>query len=213
MKKIREFIGSDMFNHIAMSGPDIANFFDPSVVQSAEEKLSYAKGIICVYPYMMLGNYCSWKFGDEPAPRNYEEFKNDSMPALQKKIFPMLEKCFNDSRPITGTERAEIMIPIFTDIVPFHVLPGFYNYMYGNTKGAKDIREWVDANRPTMISLLGGVILKAVYDETKPMDYHAKTEVFLFIATRMPYLLLKKYYDWHFGAEVVEMGPPPGEHK
>ncbi len=213
MKKISEFISSDMFGHIGMSGPDIVKFFDPKAAMTTEEKLAYAKGIICTYPYMMTGNYYRWKFEGEHVPHSYKEFMDTSMPALQGRVFPMLEKCFNDAKPVSAKERAEIMVPIFTDIVPFHILLGFYNYMYGDSKNAKDIKEWVDSVRPTMISLLGGVVLKAVYDETTPMDYLAKTEVFMYIATRMPYDLLKKYHDWHFGAEVVTMPPPPPDNK
>lgn len=210
MKKIRDFIAQDMFNHMAMSGPDIAEFFSPESGQTAEQKLAYAKGIICTYPHILMGNYCDWKFADEAAPHDYAVFMKSSLPALQGKVFPLLEKCFDDEKPVSGAERTEIMISILTDIVPFHVLTGFYNFMYGGSEGAKDIRELVDVIRPTLISLMGDIILKAVYDDSKPVDYRVKTEVFSYIATRMPYDLLKKYYDWHFGAEVVELGPPPG---
>lgn len=210
MKKIREFIGSDMFNHIAMTGPDIVRYFDPECIQTAEQKLAYAKGIMCVYPHIMMGNYCAWKYEDEPAPHDYTEFMKASIPALEQKVFPLLEKCFDSSNPLSSSERGKLIIPIITDIVPFHVLTGFYHYMYGDSVGSKDIREFVETIRPTFISLMGDIVLKSVYDDAKQVDDRVKTEVFSYIATRMPYDLLRKYHDWHFGAEVVEMGPPPG---
>lgn len=38
MKKIRDYIHDDMFNHILMSGPAIEKYFDPAEGMTLKEK-------------------------------------------------------------------------------------------------------------------------------------------------------------------------------
>ncbi len=142
MKKIRDFIADDMFNHISMSGPDIEKYFDPASGMTLADKLAYDKGIMCTYPFMMLGNYCNFKYDEEdPAPRDYEAFKAEAMPRLQAQVFPLLEPCFDDANPLPESERGKVLIPILTDIIPNFVLGEFYRYMYPD---GEDIQPLLD---------------------------------------------------------------------
>ena len=41
------------------------------------------------------------------------------------------------------------------------------------------------------------------------MTMAQRQEVFLFVGTRMAYLILKRWYDWQFGEEKMELPPGP----
>lgn len=203
MKKIRDFLADDMFNHILMSGPDIVKYFDPAAGMTPEEKHAYCQGIFCTYPHIMLGNFTRWLFSEEPAPKDYSGFMEESLPTLQAKVFPVLEQVFAGT--LDEEARGQLLIPVLTEVIPTHMLTGFHNYMFPDTK---NVQELLDSLKP----MLQGVVahaLKGCYDGT--FDNKEKTEVYLFVATRMSYFILKRWHDWMFGAEVLEMGPPPGE--
>ncbi len=36
-----------------------------------------------------------------------------------------------------------------------------------------------------------------------------QAEIFLYVGTRYPFLLLKRWYDWQYGEEKMELPPPP----
>ena len=197
-----------MFNHIAMSGPDIEKYFNPENGMTLADKLAYDKGIMCTYPFMMLGNYCNFKYDEEdPAPRDYEAFKAEAMPRLQEKVFPLLEPCFDDANPLPESERGKVLIPILTDIIPNFVLGEFYRYMYPN---GEDIQPLLDSLKPMLQGVLAQTVLPAVYSDENPMDPAAKTEVFKFIALRMAAFCMKRYHDWQFGQEVMAGPGGPG---
>lgn len=209
MKKIRDYIHDDMFNHILMSGPAIEKYFDPAEGMTLKEKHEYDQGIFCTYPFMMLANYCNWKYdAEEPAPRPYADFMNEAMPRLQAKVFPLIAPAFDEENPLPESKRGEILIPVLTDIIPTFVLTEFYNYMYPNAE--KDISELLEQLKPMLQGVVAEVLLPAAYSDEKPMDWRVKTEVFKFVALRMAAFCMKRYHDWHFGAEVMAMGPPPG---
>lgn len=208
MKKIRDFIADDMFNHIAMSGPAINKYFDPEGGMTVKEKEEYAKGIICTYPFMMLNNFCAWRYDEEdPIPKPYAPFMESQMPKVQEICHPLLERCYDEAHPISGKEKSNIFVEVLTEIVPRMVIGGFYAYMYGDEK----LEEFMDELRPMLKGVLANVVLPAVFDEDHPMDDKTKTEIFRFIGLRLAVFCMKKMYDWMYGAEIMTLGPPPGE--
>ena len=208
MKKIREFLGDDMFNHIAMSGPDIDRYFDPNGGMTTEDKKKYAQGIICTYPFMMLGNYCRWRFDEEdPIPRPYEPFMEARLPEIQAECFPLLDRFYDEVSPASAAEKTQILTTLLTEIIPRKVIGGFYAYLYGEEK----LEEYLDLLSPMLRGVVADLLLPAVFDESRPMDYRTRTEIFRFIALRLAAFCMKRMYDWMYGPETLEMGPPPGE--
>ena len=85
MKKIRDYIADDMFNHITMSGPDINRLFDPQGGMTPQDKEKYLQGIVCTYPFMMLNNFCNWRYdAEDPSPQPYAAFMEDQMPRFRQ---------------------------------------------------------------------------------------------------------------------------------
>ena len=204
MKSVKNFVMDDMWGHILMSGPDVTGYITGEMYKTPEEKHKYCQGIFTVYPHMMLGNFNRWFFG-EASPKDYSAFMEPSVQAIQSKVFPLLETCFDGS--LTQAQRGEIIIPLLTDVIPKHVLTGYYDYMFAGQPDYKDISSFW----PTVEPLLALVArtLKLAYSGEMPVAEQA--ELFLFVGTRMPYLLVKRWYDWQFGKEKMEgpPGPPP----
>lgn len=210
MKSVRDYIAQDMWGHILMTGPDIRGYISGEKYPTPAEKKAYCQGIFTMYPHMMLANFTGWLWEAQP-PKSYEEFMDSSVQALQSKVFPVLEQCFDQDHPRSQTERGELLIPLLTDVIPGHVLTGFYDYMFAGQPDYKDIMEFWPKVKP--ILELTARNLRWAYSETEPMTMEQRQEVFLFVGTRMSYVLLKRWYDWQFGEEKMEMPPgsPPGK--
>ncbi len=204
MKSIKGFVMDDMWGHILMSGPDIRGYINGDMYQTVEERHKYCQGIFTVYPHMMLNNFTHWLWEDN-APKPYQNFMDPSVQALQSKVFPILRQAFESG--ISSEERGALFIPLFASVIPKHILTGFYDYMFMGQPDFKDIT----AFWPTVEPILNLVarMLHMVYDSSQAISVEEKVEVFLFLGTRYPYLLLKRWYDWQFGTEKTEMPPPP----
>jgi hypothetical protein len=202
MKKIRDFLAQDMGNHILMSGPDIIGYVSGEKYPTPEDKKGYLEGIYTMFPHMLLSGFTRWLWEDG-APKDYQQFLEPSVQALQAKVFPILEQ----AKDLTGPARGALLIPLMTDVIPKHVLTGYYDYMFAGSPDYKDIAGFWEQTQPLLS--MAARALTAAYNE--PMSLGEKQEIFLFIGTRMPHMLVKRWYDWQFGAEKLEMPPPPGE--
>lgn len=203
MKSVRDYIAQDMWGHCLMSGDAIVGCVTGETCKTAEEKLEYCKGIMTVFPHMLLANFSRW-FWDGNPPRDYGGFMEASVAPLQAEVFPILEKYFLDSS-LSQEEKGKMLAPVLTDLVPRHVLTGFYNYMFAGAGDDKDIADFWPTVEPLLH--LSAKELQLVYAEGCPTP--EKAEMFLFLGTRLPFLLIKRWYDWQFGKEKMEMPPPP----
>lgn len=204
MKSVRDYIAQDMWGHILMSGPDIRGYITGQMYPTPQEQHNYCQGIFTMFPHMMLGNFSRWLW-EEGAPKDYQAFMTPSVQALQDKVFPVLEAAFQPG--LTQLRRGELLIPLLTQVIPKHILTGFYDYMFAGQKDYQDISTFWPTVEP--ILQLTARMLKAAYDPSAEMSPEEKAELFLFVGTRYPYLLLKRWYDWQFGVEKMEMPPPP----
>jgi hypothetical protein len=200
---IRDFIFQDMWGHILMSGPDITGYLSGEKYPTAAEQESYCQGIFTMFPHMLLSGFTRWLWTQPP--KDYSAFMEPSVQALQAKVFPVLAECFQGG--LSQSQRGEKLIPLLTEVIPKHVLTGFYDYMFAGQPDYKDICDFWPQVQPILDLTARG--LRAAYDT--PMPLGEKQELFLFVGTRMPYLLLKRWYDWQFGPEKLEMPPPPPE--
>lgn len=204
MKSVKSYVMDDMWGHIIMSGPDIRGYILGEAHQTPQEQYKYCQGIFTVYPHMMLGNFTRWLWEGAP-PKEYGAFMEVSVQGLQSKVLPALEICFDGSK--TEEARGEVIVPLLTDVIPKYVLTGFYDYMFAGQTDYKDIADFWPTVEPLLA--LTARMLRLSYAGNMPTEERA--ELFLFVGTRMPYLLLKRWYDWQFGAEKMEMPPPPPE--
>ncbi len=201
MKSVKGYIMEDMWGHNLMSGDAIRGCVTEQT--SPEAKKEYCQGIFTVFPHMLLGNFSRWLWGED-APKDYQRFMEPSVQALQAKVFPELERCFDGS--LSGPETAEVMVSLLTEVIPKHVLTGFYDYMFAGQPDYRDISGfWLQAQ-----PLLGmtAALIRAAYSA---MTQEEKAEAFLYLGGRYPFLLVKRWYDWHYGKEKMEAppGPPP----
>ena len=76
--------------------------------------------------------------------------------------------------------------------------------MFAGSPDYKDIALFWPEVKP----LLGmtAALIKAAYSD---MTVEAKAEAFLYLGARYPFLLVKRWYDWQFGKDKMEMPPPP----
>jgi hypothetical protein len=130
-----------------------------------------------------------------------------SAPQLQAQVFPVLERVFDEAEPLPESQRGALLIPLLTDVIPKHVLGGFYQYMFAGTEDYKDIAAFWPTVEPLL--QLTARSLALAYDDDAPLPLEEKAELYLFIGTRLPFLLIKRWYDWQFGKEKMEMPPPP----
>ena len=206
MKSVRDYLAQDMWGHILMSGDAVKGCVTGQTCATAQEKHEYCQGIMTMFPHMMLGNFSRW-FWDQGMPKDYNAFMDSSVQALQSKVFPVLEEYFLGG--LSEQEKGALLIPLLTDVIPRHVLSGFYDYMFSGQKDYKDISDfWTEAEPLLQLTARE---LELAY--SGKLSLEEKAELFLFIGTRYPFLLLKRWYDWQFGKEKMEGPPgPPPEH-
>ncbi len=205
MKKIKDFVLDDMWNHNLMSGGEIRGCALGVTHKTAAEKNSYCQGIFVTFPHMMFSNFSRWMWPDG-APKNYQDFMGNSVKALQKTVFPLLDRYFEEDTP--DPEKGEIMAKLLTEMIPQHVVTGFYNFMFEGQPEHKDIADFWKETAP----LLGmtAQLARSAYGGMTPAQ---RAEAFLFFGARYPFLLLKRWYDWQYGPDKLEGGPggpPPG---
>lgn len=206
MKSVREYVLPDMWNHNLMSGGEIRALVEGTKYTTPEEQLDYLRGIITMFPHMLLANFSRWMWEGSEPPKPYEAFMDASVQSLQSQVFPVLEEYWNSVTPVPFADRGEKMVPILTDLVPKHVLTGFYDYMFTGSDSYKDISEFWTQVQPLLN--VTAKSLAATYADTE-MDVKERAEVFLFIGARMPFLILKRWYDWQFGPDKMDFPPPP----
>ena len=200
-KSIHDFVLDDMWNHNLMSGDEIKGCVTGEKFATPKAKLGYAQGIFCTFPHMMLSNFSGWLW-PEGAPKDYQAFMAESLPALQKKVFPDLERYYKDESLNPG-ERGQIAAVLLTRVIPQHILTGYYDYMFAGSEDYKDIGAFFDEVTP-LLELTAEVIRSSF-----ALSLEARAEAFLYAGARYPFLMLKRWYDWQFGKDVLEMGPPP----
>jgi hypothetical protein len=206
MKSVKDYIAQDMPGHIMMSGDAILGCVTGETCPTLQEKHEYCKGIMTMFPHMLLANFSRW-FWEAEAPRDYSAFMDASAPQLQAQVFPVLERVFDEAEPLPESQRGALLIPLLTDVIPKHVLGGFYQYMFAGTEDYKDIAAFWPTVEPLL--QLTARSLALAYDDDAPLPLEEKAELYLFIGTRLPFLLIKRWYDWQFGKEKMEMPPPP----
>ena len=205
MKKIKDFVLDDMWNHNLMSGGEIKGCVLSTVHKTPAEKNAYCQGIFVTFPHMMFSNFSGWMW-PEGAPKNYQDFMGGSVKALQEKAFPLLDRYFEAATP--DSEKGEIIAKLLTEIIPQHIITGYYQYMFEGQEDYKDISSFW-----TEVAPLLGMTAELARAAFSGMTLEERAEAFLFFGARYPFLMLKRWYDWQFGPDKLEGGPggpPPG---
>ncbi len=201
MRSVKDFVLPDLWGHNLMSGDAIRGCVLGTTCKTIQEKKEYCQGIFTMFPHMLLANFSRWMWGDE-MPKDYQAFLEPSVQALQTKVFPELDRYFS----LSGKEQAALMAGLLTDVIPKHVITGFYDYMFAGQPDYRDISDFWTEVQP----LLGMTahLIDAAYTGMTPEE---RAEAFLYLGARYPFLLVKRWYDWQFGKEKMEgpPGPPP----
>lgn len=201
MKSVKGYVMDDLWGHNLMSGDAIRGCVLKTTCKTTAEQKDYCQGIFTVFPHMLLANFSRWMW-EEGTPKDYGAFMEPSVQALQAKVFPKLEEVFAEG--CTDEKKAEIFGELLTDVIPKHVLTGFYDYMFAGQEGYKDIVTFW----PEVEALLGMTrhLIRVAYNGMNPEE---KAEAWLYLGARYPFLLIKRWYDWQFGKDKMEMPPPP----
>lgn len=200
-KSIESYVMADVWECNLMVGDEIKGCVTGEVHPDAESKLDFCRGIFCTFPHMMLTRFTGWMW-PEGAPKDFQPFMDKSLPALQEKVFPELEDYFKGGLPVA--EQAQLMAVLLTQVIPQQVLGGYYEYMYAGSQEKKDLGTFWPEVQP---------LLEAIAEMTRNsyvLSPEARAEVFRYLGTQYPFLLLKRWYDWQYGKDVLVMGPPPG---
>ena len=201
-KSIQSHVLNDMWTANLMAGDGIRDCVLGEKMTTADEKIEFCRGIFCTFPHILLMQFSNWMW-PEGEPRDYQAFMDASLAPLQEKVFPELDRYFKGNLP--REDRAELMAALLTKVIPQHVLTGYYSYMYESAEDRKDITEFWQEVQP-LLNMTADVT-RCSYD----MDTPARAELFLYLGGRYPFLLLKRWYDWQYGRDVLEMGPPPSD--
>lgn len=205
MKSIRDYLAQDWWGHCLMSADAIRGCATGETCKTAADKLEYSKGIMTVFPHMLLANFSRW-FWDGQPPKDYGKFMDASVAALQAEVFPILEKYFDETNGMTDRERGALLAPILTDLIPKHVLSGYYDYYFAGTADYKDLSTFWPMVAPLLNLTANAIAMVYSADE---VDIDEKGELFVYIGARMPFIIIKRWYEWEFGKEKMEMPPPP----
>ena len=198
-KSIKDFVLRDMWNNNMMVGDDIRNSITGEGPLygncSAEE---FCQGIFCTFPHMMLNHFVSWMW-PEGAPKDYQAFMDQSLPKLQEKVFPQLASFFHDN--LSADEKGQLMKALLTEIVPQYVLNGFYEYMFTEDENYKDISGFWAESAPLL------EMSSSLFSNAYNFSTDVRVEIFRYAASRYPFLLLKRWYDWQFGKDMPPKRP------
>jgi len=207
MKKIDEFISSDQAGHLTGMGLLLPTFYDKTRNKTRAEKKEFVKGLFTGYPYMLISNYHKWLFEGDKNVKNYDEFMKSRQPDTIAKVIPLLDMYFDETNKYPYQQKVDAMTGLFTEL-PYTILGNYHKWLYTGTKDAKDFQGFIDATKTTAVSILGGVILKAYYNQEKPLAPVEKAEIMIFFAAMFPYIFLRKYFVWLFGVDKDTL--PPG---
>lgn len=201
MKSIKSYVMDDLWGHNLMSGDAIRGCVLGTTCKTPEQQKEYCQGIFTVFPHMLLANFSRWMW-PEGTPRDYNAFMEKSVAPLQQQVFPLLDRVFSGNCP--DGEKAEIFSQLLTDLIPRHVLTGFYDYMFAGQENHKDISTFWSEVTPLL-----GMTRHLIHAAYQGMNPEEKAEAFLYLGARYPFLLVKRWYDWQEGKEKMEMPPPP----
>ena len=198
-KSIKDFVLTDMWNNNMMVGNDIRNSITgegPLFGNSSAEE--FCQGIFCTFPHMMLKHFVSWMWPDGE-PKDYQEYMDRSLPQLQEKVFPQLASFFHDN--LTGEEKGRLVTMLLTEVIPQYIFNGFYDYMFSGDENYKDISGFWTEVAPLL------EMSARLFSNAYNMSDDARVEVFRYAASRYPFLLLKRWYDWQFGKDMPPKRP------
>ena len=200
-KSVRDFVMEDMWNDNLMVGNEVKGCVTGEGFPTNEKKEEFCQGIFATFPHMMLAHFVGWMWPDgEPKP--YQAFMDQSIPQLQEKVFPEL-KAYFFNEDLNPGEKAQIMAVLLTRVIPQHVFTGFYEYMFAGSEDYKDISGFWAEVAPLLE--MTAELIRTSYT----LSAEARAEAFLYAGCRYPFLMIKRWYDWQFGKDKLEMGPPP----
>ena len=201
-RSVRDFVMEDMWNDNLMVGNEVKGCVTGEGFPTAEKKEEFCQGIFATFPHMMLSHFVGWMWPDG-APNDYQAFMDRSLPPLQEKVFPELESYFRGD--LAPGEKAQLMAVLLTRVIPQHVFTGFYEHMFAGSEDYKDIAGFWAEVAPLLE--MTAELIRTSYT----LSAEARAEVFLYVGCRYPFLLIKRWYDWQFGKDKLEMGPPPAD--
>ena len=158
----------------------------------------FCQGIFCTFPHMMLKHFVSWLW-PEGEPKDYQAYMDQSLPPLQEKVFPQLASLYHDN--LTDDEKGRLMTSLLTEVVPQYIFNGFYEYMFAGDENYKDISGFWTEVAPLL------EMSAALFGNAYSLSTDARIEVFRYAASRYPFLLLKRWYDWQFGKDTPPKRP------
>ena len=162
---------------------------------TAEE---FCQGIFCTFPHMMLKHFAGWLWPDGE-PKDYQTYMDQSLPPLQEKVFPQLHSFYHDN--LTGEEKGLLMKTLLTEVIPQYIFNGFYEYMFAGDENYKDMSGfWTEVSPLLEMSA-------SLFGSAYSLSADARVEVFRYAASRYPFLLLKRWYDWQFGKDMPPKRP------
>ena len=198
-KSVKEFVLTDMWNNNMMVGDDIRICITgDGTLYGGSSPEEFCQGIFCTFPHMMLKHFVSWMW-PEGEPRDYQTYMDRSLPLLQEKVFPALASFFHEN--LSADEKGRLMTALLTEVIPQYIFGGFYEYMFAGNENYKEISGfWAEA--APLLEMSAGLFGSAYH-----MSVQARVEVFRYAASRYPFLLLKRWYDWQFGKDLPPKRP------
>ena len=200
-KSIGSHILNDMWNANLMVGDEVRNCVIDQNPESVDSKIEFCQGIFCTFPHVFLTHFTEWMW-PEGAPRDFKPFMEASLPPLQQKVFPELESYFRED--LSPEQKGQLMATLLTQVIPQHVLTGYYDYMYADAAERKDLAEFWKEVQP-LLDMTADMAKNSYYQSNE-----VRAEVFLYLGCRYPFLLLKRWYDWQYGKDVMERPVPAG---
>ena len=86
-KSVRDFVMEDMWNDNLMVGDEVKRCVTGEGFPTVEKNVEFCQGIFATFPHMMLAHFNGWMWPDG-TPKDYQAFMDQSIPALQEKVFP-----------------------------------------------------------------------------------------------------------------------------
>ncbi|MCR5784447.1 MAG: hypothetical protein K6G40_02230 [Eubacterium sp.] len=181
---IKEFVENDKAGHKKMSEEEIKKHLAKDSGFSIEEKESYFRGIVTMFPAMMLGHYFEFITGESP-----ERYMKEFVPSVEKLYMETGNAMLHTVYENYGNKNAlAAFLGAYFSYYPVQILMDFAGFALSNGENVaaeKFIFNYRKDKLPTLLKEIGN----AVKDKENSEDY------ILYLATEYPFDLVEDFHN------------------
>lgn len=133
-KNYQEFMRTDQPGIISQVVPILDTWYDEKSPLPYNEKVKAKISLFTDVPFLILGAYHNWLYNGGPEAKDFQDFVQDTKPALTSVLGKIVLKAYYDlENPLSPSEKTEIMLFFGTEYAHI-LLRKYYTWLFGEDK-------------------------------------------------------------------------------